>query len=373
MYSLKNKIYSLLIGKQILIPGIILLLLLIASQSVGQQQSVKTDSSAGDDITLKMDSLPQNNQVINILKKGFGDLFVSSAMNNGMNVEQLNPRAVTFVQDYINKFGKTMEDMRSWGRPYFDMMDVILTRHGLPRELKYLAVIESHLKSNVRSWAGAVGPWQFMPATARNFGLKVSRYYDERTDYYKSTHAASRYLTQLFTIYGDWLLVIAAYNGGPGIVNYAMRRAGSKDFWALQDYLPLESKNHVKKFIATHYIMEGQGGITTVTKEELRNLAFTPGTGLTKEELDNSRTQPISGRYNSTIVTRYLSIDRVFFNRYNPDFDNLVATNGSYELRLPNDKMDIFLAKRTDILSESMLVLLKPASDTSSMPKKAFH
>ena len=191
-------------------------------------------------------------------------------------ISQLNPLAVSFVEDYIEKYGEKIEGMKDWGKPYFDMMDGILVQHGLPKELKYLAVIESDLKSNARSWAGAVGPWQFMPATARNMGLKVGNKYDERRDFYKSTHAASKYLTSLFAIYGDWLLVIAAYNGGPGKVNSAIRKSGSRDFWTLQRYLPAESKNHVKKFIATHYIMEGgQGGITTVTKEEAKNFATT--------------------------------------------------------------------------------------------------
>ena len=93
---------------------------------------------------------------------------------------------------------------------------------------------------------------------------------------YKSTHAASRYLTSLFSIYGDWLLVIAAYNGGPGKVNTAIKKSGSRDFWTLQKYLPAESKNHVKKFIATHYMMEGEGGITTVTKAEANFLLIVP-------------------------------------------------------------------------------------------------
>ena len=91
-----------------------------------------------------------------------------------------------------------MEDMKDWGKPYFDMMDAILTQHGLPKELKYLAVIESQLKTNARSWAGAVGPWQFMPATARNMGLKVERNMMKERIIYKSTHAASKYLTSLF-------------------------------------------------------------------------------------------------------------------------------------------------------------------------------
>jgi len=123
--------------------------------------------------------------------------------------------------------------MKDWGRGYFDMMDGILAKHGLPKELKYLAVIESQLKSHAISWAGAVGPWQLMPSTARKLGLKVGSKVDERRDIYKSTQAACRYLTNLYSIYGDWLLVIAAYNGGPGKVNAAIKRSGSTDFWTL--------------------------------------------------------------------------------------------------------------------------------------------
>ena len=291
-------------------------------------------------------------------KQGFKDLFVTPTLGNGIYSEELNSNAVQFVQDYIEKFGKTMEDMKSWGKPYFDMMDVILLQHGLPKELKYLAVIESHLKASIRSWAGAVGPWQFMPVTARTFGLRVGRSIDERTDYFKSTHAASRYLTNLFSIYGDWLLVIAAYNGGPGNVNYAIKRSGSKDFWALQNFLPAESRNHVKKFIATHYIMEGEGGITTATKDEAKNLLFA---AMSKEELNAYKAIQITGRYNSLIITKHITMDILAFNRMNPDFDKLIADNGNYELRLPSDKMDIFLAKKFDILNESMQLLLNPA------------
>ena len=217
------------------------------------------------------DSLKKDSVIIDP-KNGFKDLFVTnSTLSNGASTEQLNPLAITFVEDYMARHSKSMNAMKDWGKGYFDMMDGILTKHGLPKELKYLAVVESQLKNNARSWAGAVGPWQFMPSTARTLGLKVGRKIDERRDIYKSTHAASRYLTTLYSIYGDWLLVIAAYNGGPGKVNSAIRRSGSRDFWSLQKYLPAESRNHVKKFIATHYIMERAGGITTLTKSEAKN------------------------------------------------------------------------------------------------------
>jgi membrane-bound lytic murein transglycosylase D len=236
---------------------------------------------------------------------------------------------------------------------------------GLPGELKYLAVVESNLKSSAFSWAGAVGPWQFMPGTAKKMGLKVNEYRDERTDYHKSTTAAARYLKELFSIYGDWLLVIAAYNGGVGNVNSAIRRSHSRNFWDLQYYLPTESRNHVKKFIATHYIMEGNGGITTVTKDEADNamLAFAPGKNvLNQEELTNSKMQSISGKYNSVIIAKNILIDIANFNRYNPDFDKQISVKGSFDLRLPGDKMEVFNAKKFQILDESMKLLLAPIS-----------
>ena len=138
----------------------------------------------------------------------------------------------------------------------------------MPLELKYLAVVESELNPKAVSRVGAVGPWQLMPATAKVLGLKITRKYDERKNLKKSTKAAALYLRDLYTQYGDWLLVLAAYNCGPRPVNSAIRRTGSRNFWKLQNHLPAESRDHVKKYIATHYYFEGKGGITTLTKAE---------------------------------------------------------------------------------------------------------
>ena len=223
----------------------------------------------------KNDSAMANAVPVNDAKQEFKNLYLSTpASSSGPNYNQLNPMAISFVEDYVQKQGEKIEGIKDSGKPYLDMMEKILVQHGLPKELKYLAVIESNLKSNARSWAGAVGPWQFMPATARNMGLKVGNKYDERKDFYKSTHAASKYLTSLFAIYGDWLLVIAAYNGGAGKVNSAIRKSGSRDFWTLQRYLPTESKNHVKKFIATHYIMEGGRGASQPLQKKRRKISL---------------------------------------------------------------------------------------------------
>jgi len=283
-------------------------------------------------------------------RDGFKNLFEQSY--NCLNIK-LNPNAVSFVQDYVKKEGSDLNKMKNWGRPYFDVMDNILTRYGLPIELKYLSVIESELKSYAVSWAGAVGPWQFMPATARFMGLKVSRYTDERTDFHKSTHAAARYLNDLFRIYGDWLLVIAAYNGGPGRVDAAIRKSGSRNFWNLEYYLPKESRNHVKKFIATHYIMEGDGSVTTLTKKEAVDQIL-----LKENEPSNLETIPVSGKFNSLIISQHIQMNIIEFNRLNPNFDKLLAANSSYGLRLPADKALLFQANKPQILQGSFKLML---------------
>ena len=186
-------------------------------------------------------------------KKPFANLFLyNKVASNKPYQSQINPRAISFVEEYIRKQGKSLEKMKVWGKPYFDLYDQILFNYGIPKEMKYLSVIESHLGAGGTSWAGAVGPWQLMPGVAKEYGLNVGGYWDQRTDYFKSTHVAARIMKQLYAEFGDWLLVVAAYNCGNGCVRSAIRRAKSKDFWQLQYFLPEETRNHVKKFIATH-------------------------------------------------------------------------------------------------------------------------
>jgi membrane-bound lytic murein transglycosylase D len=181
---------------------------------------------------------------------------------------ELHPQAVSFVKEYIREQGKELEKMKTWAKPYFDLYDTILSSFGIPKELKYLSVIESHLVPELVSWAGAAGPWQIMPDEAKRFGLRTSGSIDERMDFSKSTVAAALLLKELYGKFGDWLLVVAAYNGGAGSVRKAIRKSGSRDFWALQYYLPEETRNHVKKFIATHYVFKGSGGPVTMTAAE---------------------------------------------------------------------------------------------------------
>lgn len=132
----------------------------------------------------------------------------------------------------------------------------ILMEEGLPAELSALAIVESGFKVRAKSHAGAYGIWQFMPATAREYGLRVNWFVDERKDIYKSTRAAARLLRRLYRRYGDWYLAWSAYNAGPGNVNKAIRRGRSKDFFYLsrRKLLPKETRNYVPKIIAVAHI-----------------------------------------------------------------------------------------------------------------------
>ena len=306
-----------------------------------------------------------------LTRYGFKDLFSKYQYNTKLPYSsQVNPQAETYMQGYLRSHTKSLTGMKTWGTPYFNLIDNIFAQYGLPKELKYLAVIESNLSASATSWVGAGGPWQFMPYTAREYGLVVNGSFDERRDYHKSTHAAARYLLTLYKqMNKDWLLVIAAYNGGPGRVYSAMKRSGSKNFWSLQYYLPEESRNHVKKFIATHYIMEGAGSSGTSAAFNAGMISYGGGnvvasnpyntkTGLSVAETDLAETQNISGKYNSVVIAKNIMMDIATFNRYNPRFDVLLNSNGQFELILPADKMQLFLANKYQILNECVQLLL---------------
>lgn len=162
-----------------------------------------------------------------------------------------------FIEMYLQKSDK-VEYMLGLGQTYyFPMFEEALERYGVPLELKYLPVIESALNARATSRAGAAGLWQFMVPTGRLYGLEVNSLVDERRDPLKASDAAARYLRDLYNIYQDWHLVIAAYNCGPGNVAKATRYAGGgkKDYWQIYPYLPSETRSYVPIFIAANYVM----------------------------------------------------------------------------------------------------------------------
>jgi membrane-bound lytic murein transglycosylase D len=191
---------------------------------------------------------------------GISDVSVSTEPAAAISDEpkiHLTKHSSSFVKHYLKTEGESLTKIRQRSERYFAIIDSVFRKYHLPLELKYLAVIESELKPDARSHMGAIGAWQFMPTTARELGLKVSRKRDERTYFYKSTVAAAKYLKALYAEFGDWLLVIAAYNSGPGPIYRAIHKSGSRNFWVLQRYLPAESRGHVKRFIGAHYFFEG--------------------------------------------------------------------------------------------------------------------
>jgi membrane-bound lytic murein transglycosylase D len=290
--------------------------------------------------------------------RGFNQLFDSVSWNSSKSVK-LNPQAISFVEGYMQRYGPGLRKMKGWSLPYFNMMDQVLTENNLPGQLKYLAVIESGLQSTAISWAGAVGPWQFMPATGKRYGLKISALEDQRMDYVKSTKAAARYLSDLYKQFQDWLLVIAAYNGGEGSVNRAIRLSGSRDFWKLQRYLPGESMNHVKKFIATHYVFEGEGGATTLTRQEALAQEGRLARTLSAADQQSTTTLLLEGRYKKEAILKYTGVDPQEFKRFNPSFDETISMRGNYLLRLSSPCMQAFQENKGRILEESLQLLLR--------------
>lgn len=310
------------------------------------------------DEVIKSAALPKTatiKYVNQVTKYGFKSLFKNLSYNSAIPYSsQVEPNAERYMQAYLQAHGSHLQKIKDVSQLYFNLIDNIFRQYGLPRELKYLAVIESDLKPGALSWMGARGPWQFMTYTARDYGLQVNGYTDERTDYYKSTNAAARYLLYLYKDLKDWLLVIAAYNGGPARVYEAIKKSGSRNFWSLQYYLPLESRNHVKKFIATHYIMEGG----TTAGAPVNTIDTAVYSNLSGNEISNILTLTISGKYSSVITAKNLDMDIGEFNRLNPGFDAMLALGNDYNIRLAPGKMDLFVARKYIILNECVQVLL---------------
>lgn len=340
---------------KVLLSAIFPMLAHLTSVAQLDTSAVKTEKIIEQVVEGKTAQMDQDNvdYLSEVTKYGFKNLFRNYTYNPTIPYsEQINPYAENYMQGYLRTHTAYLQRIQKNATPYFNLIDGILAQYGLPHELKYLAVIESELKSNALSHMGARGPWQFMDYTARDFGLKVNAEIDERTDYTKSTHAAARYLLRLYKDLNDWLLVIAAYNGGPGRVYNAIKKSGSRNFWKLQYHLPEESRNHVKKFIATHFIMEngnagavalfGQGPEPQVPDSLKNTLVVTT----------------ISGRYDPAVIAEAVDLSMMDFQALNPNMKEVLSTGEEFSLRLPDEKMRLFEERRLEILNKSVDALL---------------
>lgn len=161
-----------------------------------------------------------------------------------------------FIDRYSGNLRRSVSYMLGAQNFYMPIFEQALETYGLPLELKYLPVIESALNPKAVSRVGATGLWQFMLATGKQYGLEVNSLVDERCDPVKASYAAAHFLSDLYRIFGDWCLVIAAYNAGPDKISKAIHRAkGVKDYWQIYPYLPKETRGYVPAFIAANYIM----------------------------------------------------------------------------------------------------------------------
>jgi membrane-bound lytic murein transglycosylase D len=311
-------------------------------------------------------NLPSTEDIVMMAKEKEATLKNASLDFNKTTVREkmfreLHPMSVSFVQAYQKKNQETLAKIKEKYARQFILIDNIMVKNALPTNLKYLAIIESELSNSALSCKGAVGPWQFMAETGRLMGLTVTRGRDERRDLSKSTNAAAKYLKGLYGQFNDWLLVIAAYNGGASRVEYAIRKSNSRDFWKLQYYLPAESRMHVKKFIAAQYVMEATDEVVPLLNIKM----------LSDEELAKTEVVAISGKYNASVIIKSLGIEEEVFNMYNPDFNTQVVLKG-YDLRLPKDKMKVFNVRREDILYESVQTIINENNVSSDNDKSHY-
>lgn len=258
----------------------------------------------------------------------------------------------SIVREYIDRYAVKLRNqvsvMLAANNFYMPLFEEALDAYDLPLELKYLPIIESALKPTARSRAGALGLWQFMLKTGRLYGLESNSLVDDRLDPIKATWAAARYLKEMYDIYQDWHLVIAAYNCGPGNVNKAIRRAGgATDYWSIYNYLPRETRGYVPAFIAANYIM---------TYYCHHNIC-----PMNTEIIPPTDTLQISRELHFQQVADLCDITIDELKSLNPQYKrNIIPGNTKpYTLRLPQKKISVFIDNQDTIYNHRAAELFK--------------
>lgn len=263
------------------------------------------------------------------------------------------------VRSYIDLYTVRKREMSSrmlgLAELYFPVFEEHLDRHGIPLEMKYLAVVESALNPAARSRVGAVGLWQFMIPTGRMYGLEVDSYVDERHDLYQSTEAACKYLKYLYGLYGSWEMALAAYNCGPGNVNKAIRRSGGeRNYWKIYDYLPRETRGYVPAFIAVNYLFAHQADHNLYPIAPTY-CAYEVDTVQVCYPLDLSSVAVLTG----TTVKELRDLNPVFKLGVVPDVDQPVS------LYMPREAAGVFVANE-ELLRYSYLATNPTSSGTQA-------
>lgn len=272
-----------------------------------------------------------------------------------------NGNVRSFIDLYVVRRRQQLSRLLGLAEYYFPIFEEALNRYGLPLELKNLPIIESALNPTIVSRAGAAGLWQFMVATGRMYGLEINSLIDERCDPIKSTDAACRYLKDLYAIYGDWHLVIAAYNCGPGNVNKAIRRAGGKrDYWAIYPYLPRETRGYVPIFIganyATNYYCEHN-----VCPQDI-DMPLLVDTIMTNKRMHLQQ------------VAHVLDIPIELVRNLNPQYRRDILPGGKYyTLCLPVQYAELFIVKEEEVLAYKADELINNRRAEIDLAQKSSH
>lgn len=339
------------------------LLSILTLWSVGVPSSMaQSDSSAiilsYDPIVATLDSLVNQSYIQRlpdpVTLDGFQEEEIPTYANDiyRQRIEKIQtPIPLTFnseVKEYIDLYGLKRrgltERVMGLAQLYFPMYEQILDQQDLPLEFKYLSVVESALNPVAVSPVGATGLWQFMLATGKLYGLKVTSYTDDRRDPVKSTYAACQYFKDMYAVYNDWLLVIAAYNCGAGNVNRAIARSGGKrTFWEISPYLPRETRGYVPAFIAVTYLMNYTAEHNLTAVPPLVNY-FEVDTVMVNDRMD---LQEVAAAVNVPYdIIRYLN--PVYKKGIVPSSDQPQA------LRLPTNRMNLYLANEANLIRPSL-------------------
>lgn len=244
-----------------------------------------------------------------------------------------------YILRYVKHSPRQLAALQRKAEYYFPIFENILAKHDLPYELCYMPVIESALNPQARSHMGATGLWQFMPATGKKYGLEINSLVDERMDPIRSTEAACLFLKNLYGIFQDWNLVIAAYNCGPGNVNKAIHRAGGKrDFWSIYPFLPRETRGYLPIFIAASYAMN-----------YAQEHGICPADPLPTMAADTIIT---THRQHLKQIADNMDIPLAELRRLNPQYPRDIIPGGkSYAICLPIEKAGMYIDLQDTILA----------------------